>query len=42
MEKPKVKILISYHKPAVLLKDEVLTPIHVGRVLALNLQKTEA
>ena len=34
MEKPKVKILISYHKPAVLLKDEVLTPIHVGRALA--------
>ena len=39
MEKPKVKILISYHKPAVLLKDEVLMPIHVGRVLATQSSK---
>ena len=39
MEKPKVKILISYHKPAVLLKDEVLTPIHVGRALATQSSK---
>ena len=36
---PTVKILISYHKPAVLLKDEVLTPIHVGRVLATESSK---
>ena len=28
---PSVKILISYHKPAVLLKDEILTPVHCGR-----------
>ena len=34
-----VKILISYHKPAVLLKDEVLTPIHVGRTLATESSK---
>lgn len=39
MEKPRVKILISYHKPAVLLKDEVLTPIHVGRALATQSSK---
>ena len=36
---PTVKILISYHKPAVLLKDEVLTPIHVGRALATESSK---
>ena len=34
-----MKILISYHKPAVLLKDEVLTPIHVGRALATQSSK---
>lgn len=32
--KPKVKLLICYHKKAELYKDEVLTPIHVGRALA--------
>ena len=36
---PTVKILISYHKPAVLLKDEVLMPIHVGRALATESSK---
>ena len=36
---PTVKILISYHKPATLLKDEVLTPIHVGRALATESSK---
>lgn len=30
----KVKLLICYHKPSYLLKDEVLTPIHVGRANA--------
>lgn len=30
----KVKLLICYHKPATLFKDEILTPIHVGRSLA--------
>lgn len=29
-----VKLLICYHKKDVLLKDDILTPIHVGRVLA--------
>ena len=29
-----MKLLICYHKKDVLLKDDVLTPIHVGRVLA--------
>ena len=32
--KNKIKLLICYHKRDVLLKDEVLTPIHVGRALA--------
>ena len=26
-----VKVLISYHKPSVLLKDEIMVPIHCGR-----------
>ena len=30
----KIKLLICYHKKDVLLKDDVLTPIHVGRALA--------
>lgn len=29
-----VKLLICYHKPATLFKDEILTPIHVGRANA--------
>lgn len=29
-----LKLLICYHKKDVLLKDEILTPIHVGRTLA--------
>lgn len=29
-----LKLLICYHKKSVLLKDDVLTPIHVGRALA--------
>ena len=29
-----IKLLICYHKPAQLLKDNILTPIHVGRALA--------
>ncbi|HNW25851.1 MAG TPA: DUF4422 domain-containing protein [Candidatus Gastranaerophilaceae bacterium] len=28
-----IKILLSYHKPSVLLKNEILTPIHVGRAI---------
>ena len=34
MENTKVKILVCYHKPDVLVKDDVFTPIHVGRALA--------
>lgn len=30
----KIKLLICYHKPAPLLKDNILTPIHVGRANA--------
>ncbi|EOH9119425.1 DUF4422 domain-containing protein, partial [Campylobacter jejuni] len=36
---PKVKILVGYHKPAVLLKDDILTPIHLGRALATQASK---
>jgi hypothetical protein len=32
---PKIKILVCYHKPDVLIKDEVFTPIHVGRAVAV-------
>lgn len=31
---PKIKLLICYHKKDVLLQDDILTPIHVGRALA--------
>lgn len=30
------KIFVSYHKPAELIKSDILTPIHVGRALAKN------
>lgn len=36
---PSVKILVVYHKPAVLFKDDVLTPIHCGRALGSALSK---
>lgn len=29
-----IKLLVCYHKPAQLLRDSILTPIHVGRALA--------
>lgn len=35
-KKNKVKLLICYHKPFHLFKDEVLTPIHVGRANAMK------
>lgn len=35
-KEPSVKILIGYHKPDVLLKDDILTPIHLGRACAKN------
>ncbi|MDO5386094.1 MAG: DUF4422 domain-containing protein, partial [Pseudomonadota bacterium] len=41
-KKPSVKILVGYHKPAVLLKDDILTPIHLGRALATKASKDGA
>lgn len=38
-KKPKIKILVGYHKPADLLKDDILTPIHLGRALATESSK---
>ncbi len=35
----KVKILIAYHKPSVLLKNELYIPIHVGRSVATQKSK---
>ncbi len=35
----KTKILVFYHHPAVLLQDDVLTPIHLGRALAVSPSK---
>ncbi|WP_287971851.1 DUF4422 domain-containing protein, partial [Blautia sp.] len=34
MKMKNVKLLICYHKPATLFKDEIFTPIHVGRANA--------
>lgn len=34
MSENKIKLLICYHKKAPLFKDDILTPIHVGRALA--------
>ncbi len=41
-KEPSIKILVGYHKPAVLLKDDVLTPIHLGRALATKASKDGA
>ncbi|MBQ7524453.1 MAG: DUF4422 domain-containing protein [Alphaproteobacteria bacterium] len=38
-KQPNVKILVCYHKPAVLLKNDVLVPIHTGRALATEVSK---
>ncbi|EAK3623943.1 DUF4422 domain-containing protein, partial [Campylobacter jejuni] len=38
-QNPSIKILVGYHKPAELLKDDILTPIHLGRVLATEASK---
>lgn len=35
----KVKVLVGYHKPATLLKDDVFVPIHLGRTLATEVSK---
>ncbi len=34
MSEKTAKLLVCYHKPDVLIKDEIFTPIHVGRALA--------
>ena len=39
MKKISIKILVGYHKPAVLLKNDILTPIHLGRSLATKTSK---
>ena len=38
-KKLNIKILVGYHKPAVLLKSDVLVPIHLGRALATEASK---
>ena len=38
-KEPSVKILVGYHKPAYLLKSDVLVPIHLGRALATEASK---
>ena len=40
--KKSVKIFLSYHKPSVLLKNNIFTPIHVGRALKKDRSKFEA
>jgi hypothetical protein len=37
--KPKVKMLVCYHKPAHLLKDDVFVPMHLGRAVATQASK---
>ena len=39
MADTKLKILVGYHKPALLLKSDVLVPIHLGRALATQASK---
>ncbi|HHD0572776.1 DUF4422 domain-containing protein [Campylobacter coli] len=39
IQNPSIKILVGYHKPAVLLKNEIFTPIHLGRALATETSK---
>ena len=38
-KKTTLKILVGYHKPAKLLKNDVLVPIHLGRALATEASK---
>ena len=38
-KQPTLKILVCYHKPAHLFKDEVFVPIHLGRSLATQASK---
>ena len=39
VKQPSVKILVGYHKPAQLLKSDILVPIHLGRALATQISK---
>ena len=41
MKMKNVKLLICYHKPATLFKDEIFTPIHVGRAMQEKRQHQE-
>lgn len=41
-EKKSVKLLVCYHKPDILFKDEILTPIHVGRSLFVKTHEPES
>ncbi|WP_265611387.1 DUF4422 domain-containing protein [Campylobacter jejuni] len=36
---PSIKILVGYHKPATLIKNDILTPIHLGRALVTEASK---
>ena len=38
-KKNKVKILVGYHKPGMLFKNDILVPIHLGRALATEASK---
>jgi len=38
-EKTNIKILVCYHKPAYLIKDDIFIPIHLGRILATQASK---
>ena len=41
-ENPTVKILVAYHKPSQLLKNDIFVPIHLGRALATQASKDGA
>lgn len=38
-KQPTIKILVGYHKPAALLKSDILVPIHLGRAVARDVSK---
>lgn len=38
-KQPTIKILVGYHKPALLFKSNILTPIHLGRAVAREASK---
>lgn len=35
-KKPEVRVIVVYHKPAILIKSDVFIPVHVGRALAIK------